>query len=143
MKGLGEKGGALPHFYGHRDRLKARFRQSGADSLQDYELLELILFQSVPRRDTKPLAKALLARFGSFSEVLAASEERLKEVDGVGDAVAHQLKILLAAAQRFARDPIRRATVLDSYTGVVDYCRAAMAFAPIEQLRCFSTRKTN
>jgi DNA repair protein RadC len=143
MKGLGEKGGALPHFYGHRDRLKARFRQSGADSLQDYELLELILFQSVPRRDTKPLAKALLARFGSFSEVLAASEERLKEVDGVGDAVAHQLKILLAAAQRFARDPIRRATVLDSYTGVVDYCRAAMAFAPIEQLRILFLDKKN
>jgi len=143
MKGLGEKGGTLPHFHGHRERLKARFRQSGAESLQDYELLELILFQSVPRRDTKPLAKALLARFGSFSEVLAAPNERLKEIDGVGDAVAHQLKVLLAAAQRFGRDPVRKATVLDSYTAVVDHCRAAMAFAPIEQFRILFLDRKN
>jgi DNA repair protein RadC len=143
MKGLGEKGGTLPHFHGHRERLKARFRQAGPDKLQDYELLELILFQSLPRRDTKPLAKALLARFGSFSEVLAAPEERLKEVDGVGDAVAHQLKVLLAAAQRFARDPIRQATVLDSWAAVVDYCRAAMAFAPTEQFRILFLDKKN
>jgi DNA repair protein RadC len=143
MKGLGEKSGTLPHFHGHRERLKARFRDAGADTLQDYELLELILFQSVPRRDTKPLAKALLARFGSFSEVLAAPEERLKEVDGVGDAVAHQLKVLLATAQRFARDPIRRKTVLDSWAAVVDYCRAAMAFAPIEQFRILFLDRKN
>ena len=70
MTGLGEKGGTRPHFHGHRERLKARFRQTGADTLQDYE--ELLLFQSLPRRDTKPLAKALLDRFGSFSEVLGA-----------------------------------------------------------------------
>jgi DNA repair protein RadC len=143
MRGLGEKSGTLPHFHGHRDRLKARFRDAGADTLQDYELLELILFQSVPRRDTKPLAKALLARFGSFSEVLAAPEERLKEVDGVGDAVAHQLKVLLATAQRFARDPIHRKAVLDSWAAVVDYCRAAMAFAPIEQFRILFLDRKN
>jgi DNA repair protein RadC len=143
MKGLGEKAGDLPHFHGHRERLKARFRRSGADAFEDYELLELILFQSLPRRDTKPLAKALLTRFGSFSEVLAAPEERLKEVDGVGGAVAHQLKVVLAAAQRFARDPIRRSTVLDSWAGVVDYCRVAMAFAPIEQFRILFLDRKN
>ena len=70
MKGLNENSGDLPHFLGHRERLKTRFRDSGADTLQDYELLELILFQALPRRDTKPIAKALLDRFGSFSEVL-------------------------------------------------------------------------
>ena len=143
MTGLGEKRAALPHFHGHRDRLKARFRKSGADSFQDYELLELILFQSLPRRDTKPLAKALLARFGSFSEVLAAPEERLKEVDGVGDAIAHQLKVILAAAQRFARDPIRKTAVLDSWAAVVDHCRAAMAFATIEQFRILFLDRKN
>jgi len=143
MTGLGEKGGSPPHFHGHRERLKARFRRTGADALQDYELLELLLFQSLPRRDTKPLAKALLDRFGSFSEVLAAPEQRLKEVDGVGDAVAHQLKVVLAAAQRFARDSIRDATVLDSWAAVVDYCRAAMAFAPIEQFRILFLDRKN
>jgi len=143
MTGPGEKGGTRPHFHGHRERLKARFRQTGADTLQDYELLELLLFQSLPRRDTKPLAKALLDRFGSFSEVLAAPEQRLKEVDGIGDAVAHQLKVVLAVAQRFARDPIRRTEVLDSWAAVVDYCRAAMAFAPIEQFRILFLDRKN
>jgi DNA repair protein RadC len=142
MTGLGEKGGK-PHYHGHRDRLKARFRQAGPETLQDYELLELLLFQSVPRRDTKPLAKALLTCFGSFSEVLAASEQRLKEVDGVGDAVAHQLKVALAVAQRFAREPIKRTEVLDSWAAVIDYCRAAMAFDPIEQFRILFLDRKN
>lgn len=143
MTGLGEKGATPPHYHGHRDRLKARFRQAGPDTLQDYELLELLLFQSVPRRDTKPLAKALLTRFGSFSEVLAASEQRLKEVDGVGDAVAHQLKVALAVAQRFAREPLQRTEVLDSWAAVLEYCRAAMAFAPIEQFRILFLDRKN
>ena len=76
------KAAAEPHFHGHRERLRARFHDAGADSLADYELLELLLFQAVPRRDTKPLAKALLARFGSFSEVIAAPEKLLREVEG-------------------------------------------------------------
>jgi DNA repair protein RadC len=143
MKGLSEKSASLPHFYGHRERLKARFRDIGADTLQDYELLELILFQALPRRDTKPLAKALLARFGSFSEVLAAPEARLTEVEGVGEGVAHHLKINLAAAQRFARDPLRKQTVLDSWTAVVDYCRAAMAYEPVEHFRILFLDKKN
>jgi DNA repair protein RadC len=143
MKGLSEKSADLPHFLGHRERLKLRFRDGGADTLQDYELLELILFHAVPRRDTKPLAKALLARFGSFSEVLAAPEARLTEVEGVGEAVAHHLKVVLAAAQRFARDPIRKQTVLDSWSAVIDYCRAAMAYEAVEQFRILFLDKKN
>ena len=96
--------GNPPHFVGHRERLKARFRQSGADALADYEFLELLLFHVVPRRDTKPIAKALLARFGSFSEVLAAPEALLTEVPGVGEAAAGYLKLVLAAVQRFGRE---------------------------------------
>jgi DNA repair protein RadC len=91
-----------PHA-GHRERLRARFLKGGADALPDYELLELTLFAAVPRRDTKPLAKALIARFGSFAEVIAAKPERLMEVEGVGEAVVNQLKITHAAAQRLAK----------------------------------------
>ena len=87
-------------------RLRARFLKGGADSLPDYELLELTLFAAVPRRDTKPLAKALLARFGSFAEVIAAPRARLLEVEGVGENVANHLKIVEAAAQRLARTKV-------------------------------------
>ena len=77
----------LPHFLGHRERLKERFRDAGADSLPDYELLEMLLFRAIKRGDTKPIAKQLLARFGTFAEVLSAEPERLMEVRGVGEGV--------------------------------------------------------
>src|SRR3954466_6636209 len=79
---------APPHYHGHRDRLRARFREAGSEALADYEMLELILFRVIPIRDVKPLAKDLLTKFGSYAEVISAPIERLKEVDGVGDAVA-------------------------------------------------------
>lgn len=104
--GLAKAADELPHFHGHRERLKARFHAAGGESLADYEFLELLLFQAVPRRDTKPLAKALLARFGSFSEVLAAPEAQLLEVSGIGEGLVHHLKLIKAAAQRFGRDRI-------------------------------------
>ena len=131
------------HFHGHRERLKARFRDAGPAAMADYELLELILFQAMPRRDTKPIAKALLTRFGSFSEVLSAPAARLLEVEGVGDAVVHLLKVIQAAAQRFARDQIRSRPLLGSWRAVIDYCRAAMAYQPIEQFRVLFLDKRN
>ena len=143
MKGFDEKSGDLPHFLGHRERLKSRFRDAGAESLRDYELLELILFQVIPRRDTKPIAKALLARFGSFSEVLAAPQSRLVEIDGVGESVAHHLKLMQAVASRFARDSVRAKPLLDSWAAVIDYCRAAMAYEQIEQFRILFLDKKN
>src|ERR671916_513814 len=94
--------GALPHFHGHRGRLRARFGDRAPASLADYELLELALFRALPRRDTKPLAKALLKRFGSLAEVLSAPPERLKEVESVGDAVVGELKLIKAFAERLA-----------------------------------------
>jgi DNA repair protein RadC len=96
--GLGE-----PHYHGHRDRLRSRFRESGSDALADYELLELILFRALPRRDVKPLAKALMAKFGSFAEVVSAPPSRIAEVDGVGDAVITELKLIEAATRHFVR----------------------------------------
>ena len=92
MKESPEARDEVPHYIGHRDRLRDRFRDAGADAIPDYELLELILFQIIKRADTKPLAKALIAKLGGFSEVLAAPEARLLEVDGVGEAVAHHLR---------------------------------------------------
>src|ERR1700744_1091978 len=88
---------------GHRERLRTRFLKGGAEAMPDYELLELTLFAAVPRRDTKPLAKALLARFGSFAEVIAAPRARLMEVQGVGESVANHLKIVEAAAHRLGQ----------------------------------------
>ena len=75
-----------PHYHGHRERLRERFYGAGPDALSDYELLEMALFPALPRRDTKPLAKALLKKFGSFAEVLHAPVARLREVEGIGEA---------------------------------------------------------
>jgi DNA repair protein RadC len=131
-----------PHFHGHRDRLRERFHEF-RDALPDYELLELLLFSALPRRDTKPIAKALIARFGSFAEVIAAPPHLLKEVDSVGDAVVTALKVVEAAAQRVARGQVRKREVLSSWNSVVDYCRAAMAFADKEQFRILFLDKRN
>ncbi len=92
--------GQDPHYVGHRRRLRDRFLAAGGQALSDYELLELVLFRAIPRRDLKPLAKALLARFGSFAEVISAPRERLREVDGLTEAAATELKIVQAAARR-------------------------------------------
>jgi DNA repair protein RadC len=140
---VGDKPADEPHFHGHRQRLRARFAESGASALADYELLELLLFQVLPRRDAKPIAKHLLARFGSFSEVLAAEPARLMEVDGIGESAANHLKLVHAAAQRFAKDALPDKPVLSSWQSLVDYCRTAMAFEPREQFRILFLDKKN
>ncbi|MDP2621373.1 MAG: DNA repair protein RadC [Hyphomicrobiales bacterium] len=132
-----------PHFHGHRERLRAKFREAGERALADYELLELILFRVLPRRDTKPVAKALIARFGSFAEVLAAPETLLEEVEGIGEAVVTEIKIVHAAAQRMTAGKVKARPVLGSWSGVLDYCRASMAFADKEQLRILFLDKRN
>ncbi|MBA4269418.1 MAG: hypothetical protein C0447_08385, partial [Methylobacterium sp.] len=116
-----------PHYLGHRERLRTRFQEAGADTLPDYELLELLLFRSIPQRDVKPLAKELIARFGSFAEVLGAPAARLTEVKGIGEGVALDLKVVEAALQRMARGAVTRRTVLSSWSAVLDYCRTTMA----------------
>jgi DNA repair protein RadC len=143
MSGFDDSLGSEPHFHGHRERLKNRFRDAGKDSLADYELLELILFQILPRRDTKPIAKALIAKFGSFAEVLAAPEARLREVSGVGEAVALHLKIVEAAAHRYARGPVASRPLLSSWQAVIEYCRATMAYEDREHFRILFLDKKN
>src|ERR1700680_923628 len=124
---------AAPHYHGHRERLAARCRDCGPDALADYELLELVLFRTIARRDLKPLAKDLIAKFGSFAEVIAAPEARLREVKGLGEAAITELKIVQAAASQLARGEVKRRAVLSSWSLVLDYCRAAMAFADKER----------
>ena len=134
---------AKPHYLGHRERLRRRFRDAGADALPDYELLELILFRAVPRRDTKPLAKAILAHFGSFAEALNAPEERLKEVPGLGEAAITEIKLVRAAALRLVRGEVLERPVLASWCQMLDYCRASMGFEAKEQFRILFLDKRN
>jgi DNA repair protein RadC len=134
---------AAPHYHGHRQRLRERLLQAGADAVRDYELLELILFRAIPQRDVKPLAKTLIERFGSFAEAISAPAERLKEVKGLGDAAIAEIKIVQAAASQYARGQTRKRTVLSSWTSVLDYCRTAMAFADKEQFRILFLDKRN
>ena len=123
--------------------MRERFENGSASALADYELLELALFRSIPRADTKPLAKALLARFGTFAEVLGAPLALLQEVKGVGPSVALDLKIIAAAGQRAALSEIKGREILSSWNKVVDYCRAGMAFEQREQFRILFLDKKN
>jgi len=132
-----------PHYHGHRERLRARFRDAGGDAFSDYEMLELLLFRALPRRDVKPLAKQLIARFGSFAEVISAPVARLAEVKGLGEAAITELKIVQAAANRFAKGAVHKRPVLSSWSAVLNYCRTTMAFADKEQLRVLFLDKRN
>jgi len=133
----------VPSHSGHRERLRDRFMRGGADALPDYELLELVLFSAVPRRDTKPLAKDLIARFGGFAEVVSAPEARLREVKGVSDRVVTELKLVRVAALRLMQGQIMERAVLSTWEQVVAYCRASMAFEAREQFRILFLDKKN
>jgi DNA repair protein RadC len=139
LDGLAE----APHYYGHRERLRERFREAGSDAVSDYELLELVLFRALPRRDLKPLCKDLIAKFGSFAEVLAAPPRRLAEIKGMGEGAITDLKIVHAAASRLARGQLKKRPLLSSWSSVLDYCRTAMAFADREQFRILFLDKRN
>jgi len=132
-----------PHFSGHRERLRDRFRKGGSDALPDYELLELILFRALPRRDTKPLAKSLIERFGSFAEVISANPERLKEIKGIGENVVTEIKLVHAAALRLSQGEIMQRPALSSWSLLIDYCRSSMAFNEKEQFRILFLDKKN
>jgi DNA repair protein RadC len=133
----------LPTHIGHRQRLRERFRQGGSDAMPDYELLEMVLFRAIARRDTKDLSKLLLARFGSFAEVVNAPPERLKEVKGVGDSVVTELQLIRAAALRLMKSSVLQRPALGSGSQVIAYLHAAQAFAHREQFRVLFLDKKN
>lgn len=134
---------SAPHFHGHRQRLRDRFMEAGEAALADYEMLELLLFRAIARRDVKPLAKALITRFGSFAETVAARPERLREVGGLSEAAIVEIKLVEAAAKRLARGALQKRPVLSSFMEVLDYCRTAMAFAEREEFRILFLDKRN
>ena len=132
-----------PHYHGHRQRLRERFLATGGDGMPDYEMLEMLLALAIPRRDVKPLAKALLARFGSFAGVIAADTDRLLTVTGMGESSAAALKLVRAAAVRLARQEILGRDAISSWDKLLDYCRAAMAHESVEQLRLLFLDRKN
>jgi len=127
----------------HRQRLRARFMQGGAAAIPDYELLELVLFRAIPRRDVKPLARALMDRFGDFNRVITAPEPRLRDISGVGDAVIVELKVIEAAAHRMARSRVMRQHVLSGWDALLDYCHTTMAHRETEQFRVIYLDRKN
>ncbi len=131
-----------PEYAGHRERLRQRLLGSGAGALADYEILEFLLFSALPRQDTKPIAKALIQRFGSLGGVLAADAADLMQVKGIKEAGAATFKAVLEAARRLAREQVVEKPVLSSWQAVIDYCRIAVGHEPLEQfLLLFLDRK--
>ena len=143
IPGLAEASQSQPHYRGHRERLRSRFREAGPEAVTEYELLELVLFRAIPQRDVKPLAKALIARFGSFAEVLAAPPARLSEISGLGEAAVTEFKIVQAAAAQLARGQVKGRRVLASWSAVLEYVRTIMAFEDREQFRILFLDKRN
>lgn len=127
----------------HRQRLRTRFLEGGAQAMPDYEMLELVLFRAIPRRDVKSLARALMERFGDFNGVLSAPTDHLLDVAGVGMAVVTELRIVEAAAHRLARARVMQRHVISSWTALLDYCRATMAHREVEQFRVFYLDRKN
>ena len=120
---------------GHRQRLRARLLTAGPDSVADHELLELVLFLALPRRDTKPIARALLARFGSFANAITAPLTDLVAVEGMGEAGAAALKTVQAAALRLVRAEVQSQPVLTSWDTLMGYLNAQLARERVEQFR--------
>lgn len=142
-EGFSEKPADKPDHTGHRQRLRERFRKTGEQGLADYELLEFLLFSALPRQDTKTIAKALMARFGSFSAVLSAPRPRLKEIKGLSDISIDTLHAVHAAIARYHRADLDERSLLDSWTKVMDYLQASMELSAVEQLRVLYLDKKN
>jgi len=127
----------------HRQRLRSRFVHGGAAAIPDYEMLELVLFRAIPRRDVKPLARELLDRFGDFNRVITAPAARLRDIKGVGEAVIVELKIVEAAAQRLARAKVLQRHIVSSWDALLDYCHTTMAHLEMEQFRVLYLDRQN
>ncbi len=139
----GPDGRARPHYHGHRARLRDRFLSGGHAAMPEYELLELLLFNAIPRIDVKPLAKRLLAEFGDLNGVVAASERRLLGVEGATDRVYLQLRIAEAFAQRMGQARVLDRCIMSSWSDVVAYCRTTMAHRDTEQFRVLFLDRKN
>lgn len=140
---IGAAGKQPSYLKDHRKRLRDRFLIGGADALPDYELLELVLFRAIPRRDVKPLARRLIEHFGDFNRVLSAPIDRLMEIDGVAQAVICELKVVEAAAHRLSRARVMERHVLSSWDALLDYCHTTMSHRETEQFRVLYLDRKN
>jgi DNA repair protein RadC len=132
-----------PHYLGHRERLRERLLNGGTAALPDYELLEFLLYAARPRGDTKPLAKALLARFGSLAAVLGAERDTLLGVDGMGEASAAALLAVREASVRLLRAEVLRRHVISSWQQLLDYLTASMSHAETEEFHLLFLDRKN
>jgi len=126
---------AVPGYLGHRARMREKITRSGPEALLDHEMLEMLLFLALPRRDTKPIARALLTRFGSFADTITAPMAALQEVEGMGEAAAAALKLVQGAALRLSSVQVRQSDVLNNWDRLISHLTAVMAREPIEQFR--------
>ena len=136
-------GGEKPHYLGHRRRLRERFLATAGDGMPDYELLEILLGQAILRQDVKPIAKALVERFGSLAGALTADPAELLQVNGIGEAAATALKLVQAAALRLARQQIMKRDIISSWDKLLDYCKMSMGHEQVEQLRLLFLDRKN
>lgn len=131
------------HQTGHRQRLREKLTHAGGDALHDYELLELYLFRSIPRRDVKPIAKALIHRFGDLGGVADAPVEHLMEVQGISEKTATELKLIKALSERLAREQVIGRSVITSWSALVNYCRTALQHATTEEFHVLFLDRKN
>ena len=134
---------APQHGSGHRARLRQRLIEGGSEALLDHELVEYLLALAIPRRDTKPLAKALLAEFGGIGGLFTADSEALSRVAGMGDTAVAALKIVQAATLRLLRSEVASAPVLAGWQALLDYLRADMAHKTTERVRVLHLNSRN
>ncbi|WP_254429535.1 MULTISPECIES: RadC family protein [Ruegeria] len=139
----GHDGENRPHYWGHRERLRQRFLKGGHEPMPEYELLEMLLFNAIPRIDVKPLAKRLLAEFGDLNGVIAASKHRILQVDGANDWVYYHLRVVEAFGHRMAQAQVMKRDVVSSWEALVTYCRTAMAHREVEQFRVLYLDRKN
>lgn len=139
----GDDGAKRPHYWGHRERLRTRFLNGGHAPMPEYELLELLLFNAIPRIDVKPLAKRLLAEFGDLNGVIAASKHRILKVEGANDWVFYHLRVVEAFGHRMAQAKVMQRDVVSSWEALVTYCRTAMAHREVEQFRVLYLDRKN
>jgi DNA repair protein RadC len=140
--GFAEAPADVPHYYGHRRRLRERMIAAGAESLPDYELLELLLFAANPQGDVKPTAKSLLAHFGGFGEVMSADPGALSEA-GLGLAGVAAIKSVREAALRLLRLELQKRPVVGSWDKLIDYCNAAVARSRVEEFHILFLDRKN
>ncbi|SDY76009.1 RadC family protein [Citreimonas salinaria] len=138
-----DQGNKRPHYHGHRERLRQRFLKGGHEPMPEYEILELVLFNAIPRIDVKPLAKRLLAEFGDLSGVVAAPEHRILQVAGATQKVFIQLQLAQAMAVRMSKARTLQRDVLSSWAALLEYCRTAMAHRDTEQFRVLYLDRKN